>query len=314
MPSFTLSDKFIEYLITSQSKDYLMGQLLFPLIHQANGFSVNFDDNKIMYNYFHTIKDYTFYTWLSIMSSTPHKINDVVIQKRIDFEKLDYDVYIETAANALEKTLVVDCLNKLEQYKTITDKECLEVLDCKSYQDILNTSFNKEQFVMKEKVFVIYGRNEKIRRSMFDFLRAANLKPLEWEQVVTEVAEGTPYIGDVIDKGLEIAQAVLILFTGDDLAKLDSKFLKKDEIPEDYTFQPRPNVLFEAGLALGKYPKRTIIVTFGNLREISDLGGRHVIKFKNTAAKRKDILTRLQTAGCAVNMTGSDWLDVGSFK
>src|SRR5437764_570893 len=31
-------------------------------------------------------------------------------------------------------------------------------------------------------VFVVHGRNDKLRRSLFDFLRALGLKPLEWEK------------------------------------------------------------------------------------------------------------------------------------
>ena len=44
---------------------------------------------------------------------------------------------------------------------------------------------------------------------------------------------------------------------GDDLAKLRDIYLIKDEKPEEFTPQARPNVLFEAGMAFGRNPDKT---------------------------------------------------------
>jgi len=41
-------------------------------------------------------------------------------------------------------------------------------------------------------VFVIHGRNEAARKSMFEFLRAIGLKPLEWSQALA--ATGGPVL------------------------------------------------------------------------------------------------------------------------
>lgn len=166
---------------------------------------------------------------------------------------------------------------------------------------------------MKEKVFVVYGRNIRMRKALFDLLRSANLQPMEWEHIVALTESGAPYIGDVLDKGFEVAQAVVILFTGDDLAQLNPELLSEDETAEELTPQPRPNVIMEAGMALGKDSTRTIIVQIGNIREISDLQGRHVVNFKNTPKCRKTLLSRLETAGCNVDFRGDDWLSSGNF-
>ena len=152
---------------------------------------------------------------------------------------------------------------------------------------------------------------------MFSFLRAIDLHPIEWEEAIQLTAEGSPYIGDVLDAAFSRAQAAIILVTGDDLACLGSQYLESHdpEYERAFTAQARPNVIFEAGMAFGKYPARTIIVEFGRTRPFSDLIGRNVIHFANSAKSRKKLADRLKTAGCAVDTESkSDWLDTGDFS
>jgi predicted nucleotide-binding protein len=73
-------------------------------------------------------------------------------------------------------------------------------------------------------------------------------------------------------------------------------------------------VIFEAGLALGKYPDRTILVQVGNLRPFSDVAGRHFIQLRNSSKSRQELAQRLKLAGCEVDLTGTDWHDAGSFS
>jgi hypothetical protein len=79
------------------------------------------------------------------------------------------------------------------------------------------------------------------------------------------------------------------------------------------TPQPRQNVLFEAGLAFGYKPDRTILVKIGDLRPFSDIYGRHEVRLTNEAVKRQELVNRLIKAGCAVKTAGTDWLKVGNF-
>jgi len=163
------------------------------------------------------------------------------------------------------------------------------------------------------KVFVIHGKNADARRAMFDFLRALQLDPIEWSQAVAWTGTGAPYIGQVLDVAFAKARAVVALLTGDDEARLQTEFLGKGESPEPLTPQARPNVLFEAGMAMGRHPERTIFVELGKLRPFSDIGGRHVLRFDASMASRQDLAHRLKTAGCSVDMTGTDWHDAGTF-
>lgn len=123
------------------------------------------------------------------------------------------------------------------------------------------------------RVFVVHGRNLEARDAMFAFLRSVNLDPIEWSEAVSFTGEGSPFIGQVLDRAFSEAMAVVVLITGDDLARLDPRFLTDDD--PDYekklTPQARPNVLFEAGMAFGRHPERTILVRLGNSRAFSDV-------------------------------------------
>jgi hypothetical protein len=66
-------------------------------------------------------------------------------------------------------------------------------------------------------------------------------------------------------------------------------------------------------MAMGRDAKRTVLVELGNLRPFSDVAGRHAVRIDGTASRRKDLTQRLESAGCAVNLVGEDWLTAGDF-
>ena len=53
----------------------------------------------------------------------------------------------------------------------------------------------------KKTVFVVHGRNEKIRESTFVFLQSIGLEPLEWSEIISKTKKASPYIGEVLEKG-----------------------------------------------------------------------------------------------------------------
>ena len=104
--------------------------------------------------------------------------------------------------------------------------------------------------------------------------------------------------------------------TGDDEARLRMPFRGAAEPPHEsqLTPQPRPNVLFEAGLALGLHPDRVVFVQVGHLRPLSDLAGRHYLRFEDNSTFRSELRQRLITAGCEVKETGDSWLKAGNLQ
>ncbi len=161
-------------------------------------------------------------------------------------------------------------------------------------------------------VFVVHGRDDRLRASLFALLRSAGLEPLEWEQAVALTGEAAPYVGTVLDRAFEKAQAIVVVFSPEEDATLRDIFRQASDRDGPQP-QPRPNVVFEAGMALGRNPNRTVIVQVGDIRDVSDLAGRHIVYLRDNVEQRKALLTRLQSAGCAVNMAGNDWLKAGTF-
>ena len=167
----------------------------------------------------------------------------------------------------------------------------------------------------KQAVFVVHGRNQEAGNALFTFLRSIALRPLECSEAVKSTGKSMPYIGEILDAAFSRAHAVLVLLTPDDETCLRPQFRSDRDPPHEVepSGQARPNVLFEAGMAMGRNHERTILVELGVLRPFSDIAGLHVIRLDDTPQRRQDLAQRLQTAGCPVNLDGSDWHGAGDF-
>jgi predicted nucleotide-binding protein len=163
-------------------------------------------------------------------------------------------------------------------------------------------------------VFVISGRDAAVAESMYAMLDALGCKPVEFHQAVAKMKQGNPFIGDVLDKAFETVQGLIVLFTPDDEAKLKDQFLKKngDAAEKKLAGQPRPNVIFEAGMALARHPEKTIMVQVGPMKSFSDISGRHLVHLNDSFASRQDFANRIANI-CKVDTTGTRWTTVGKF-
>ncbi|MBN2423623.1 MAG: nucleotide-binding protein [Calditrichaceae bacterium] len=163
-------------------------------------------------------------------------------------------------------------------------------------------------------VFVVHGRNKAARDALFEFLRSLDLKPQEWTEWIKDTGNPSPYIGEILNVAFSKAQAIIILMTGDDLARLGTRYTDNND-KEELKPQARPNVLFEAGMALGKNPKRTIIVQLGKIRPFSDIDGIHVVHLDDTIRKRQELISKLKLADCPIDITHkTDWHTSGKFN
>lgn len=182
----------------------------------------------------------------------------------------------------------------------------------------LKKRVNEKSKADPKKVFVVHGRNEKARKALFDYLRSVGIQPIEWGKAKQMTDETSPYPQQVLDVAFSNAQAIIVLITGDDVARLRDEYAKQDD--EEYekrlTPQARPNVIFEAGLAFGRNPKRTILVSLKKekIRPFSDVLGRLFVRLSNKTKSRIDLNSQLENAGCEIDIKGNtDWTQTGDF-
>jgi predicted nucleotide-binding protein len=163
-------------------------------------------------------------------------------------------------------------------------------------------------------VFVIHGRQ--LLNEFHSFLRALGLAPLEWSRARSLTGKPTPYTWEIVDKALSEAGAIVALLTPDDEARLRPDLCLENEnsLEKQYLSQPRQNVLFEAGVAYGRAPERTVLIRVGSHRPISDLAGHHILQLDDSPQSRQAVADALRAAGCLVDTSGSDWYRSGSFS
>lgn len=163
-------------------------------------------------------------------------------------------------------------------------------------------------------VFVIYGRNTKIRDSMYEFLKALGLKPVTFEEAKRRTGLGSPTIMDILDNAITKDMAILSLYTPDDIGFMNPYFHKNSdsEIEKRPVGQARQNVIFETALALAKNRNRTILVFFGEVKKYSDISWIHYVQFDDTPKIRTQLKDQLKSIDCPVQ-ENSNYLNVGDF-
>ena len=164
-------------------------------------------------------------------------------------------------------------------------------------------------------VFVVHGRHDALRKSVFEFLRSVGLRPLEWRTAIGKTGKPNPTISEILDAAFAEAAAVVVLLTPDDHVTLRAELRKESDPPHEArrTGQARPNVLFELGLAFGHNEGSTVVVQVGGVKPFSDVAGRHITRLDNSPEKRSEFLTKLRNAGCEVDDSGTDWYSAGDF-
>src|SRR5687768_17005904 len=102
----------------------------------------------------------------------------------------------------------------------------------------------------RPRVFVVYGRNLRAYRELSKFLQFIGVDEISFEEVANR--EASPFVTKVVLSGIEAADAIVVLFTPDELSILyeSSPEAGNDRlVSREYRWQARPNVIFEAGVA-----------------------------------------------------------------
>lgn len=124
--------------------------------------------------------------------------------------------------------------------------------------------------------------------------------------------KGAPETLEVVKKGIENSNGVVILFTRDEKACLRKELAEEGETVRN-VLQPRQNVVFEAGYAMSALPNKTVIVKIGEVNISSDLKGLNYIELNNSVETRRNLKNRLKTIGLPVDDYTGEWETAGKF-
>lgn len=160
-----------------------------------------------------------------------------------------------------------------------------------------------------KKVFIIHGRNTKARKAVEQFVRALGLVPIDFEQLAAD--SGAAFVGEIVRTGLAQAQGIIALFTADEISHLRPDYHEPHDGQEDkMRWQSRPNVIFEAGMAYGSAPERTILAVLGGQTKLfSDVKGLHLTYLSNSHDSRKRLRQKLIGAKCEVDLRSDAYDD-----
>ena len=131
--------------------------------------------------------------------------------------------------------------------------------------DFLDMSADEEEHtgedVVKNKIFIVHGHDEALKYQLSDWLRKIGVEPI----ILHEQANGgTSSILDKLERESDVDCAIA-LFTADDVGSEKGKELQP---------RARQNVVFEAGMFLGKLGKKRVIVLYEEgIESPGDLGG-----------------------------------------
>lgn len=161
----------------------------------------------------------------------------------------------------------------------------------------------------KNKVLIIHGNNERIKKSLRNFLLSLGLQAVEWAEALLMAEKPDPDNSDVIRSVFEQCQAAIFVLTND---RLDVSF--PDEVQ---VLRPLPqaelNILFTVGMAAAIDRNRTVITGLGNPEPFQSIPGLHITSLDNTLEKRKIFIERLRDVGCEIKTKGKAWQISGDF-
>lgn len=162
------------------------------------------------------------------------------------------------------------------------------ILYLKNYQDDYtdeNGSPNKGNNENAKDVFIIHGRNERVKNEVANFLTILDLQPI----MLNEQANKGRTIIEKFEDHSNV-MAAIALFTSDDVGKLKDC----DELED----RARQNVIFEAGYFIGKLGReRTIILYEDGLKIPSDLSGYLYIPLDSDKQWHQGLIKELKAIG-----------------
>ena len=160
----------------------------------------------------------------------------------------------------------------------------------------------------RRNVFVVHGHDQAAVDDLFSFLSGSGLTPVSWDHAKSMARPGLKTNADVVRAAIEGGEAIVVLFTPDEIARRSPHLGGKP----DERYQPRPNVLLETGWAIGEHSKKTVIVEAGMVNRVSDIDGVQCIRMSDHTSLAA-LATELRHIGCDVDTRNSRYNVVDRF-
>jgi hypothetical protein len=130
----------------------------------------------------------------------------------------------------------------------------------------------------KRRIFVVHGRDLEAKLELDRLLEMLGFEVGSFEDTAND-SGAMPVISEVVRRAIGEADAVVVLFTPDELAVLYDPKTGLLGGRDASRWQSRPNVIFEAGWAFGLKSGATIFVSVGEATALfSDIAGHHFVR------------------------------------
>lgn len=198
---------------------------------------------------------------------------------------------------------------ELPQKEIEQAEETLEQKNTAVMREDVKEDVKSEKQPVKNKVLIVPGANEKMKKSMGNFLLSLGLQAVECAEAQRLTGIPAHDKTGILAKIFEHCQAVVVLLTNE---KLDYSLSEKE--PElKLLHQADLNALYMAGFSAGINRCRTIVTGFGNQAPYRDIPGLNIIDLDNSLEKRKELMESIKLAGCEVKTRGKAWHISGDF-
>lgn len=143
------------------------------------------------------------------------------------------------------------------------------------------------------KVFIVHGHNGELRESVARILEKQGIKPI----ILFEQPNQGATIIEKLEKNNDVGAAIC-LFSADDVG------MEKGKPDEDLKDRARQNVVFEAGLFIGKLGRnRVVIIADKTIEMPSDLQG---VVYTDTSNWTFEVLKELKAMGYSIDYNKLD--------
>ncbi|MBX3119304.1 MAG: nucleotide-binding protein [Fimbriimonadaceae bacterium] len=207
--------------------------------------------------------------------------------------KIDSSTAEETARNFVSRALGDSVSAQHQSYLNLRDNAILATERARSDQPRLN----------KNNLALIFGRDDVATNCIRRVVKSLSVNLIDFQFAKIKGESADDFNHEIIDRLFESCDGAIVILSPDERAILRPQ-LHRHASDAKEKYQARPNVIFEHGIALGKFGRRVIVVQFGDVELHSDVAGLHPFRWSDAKSMRNQLSDRLSAMGYSVKATG----------